>query len=59
MKIYIYRPDLAKIRTDLLYTPKGKPYHESRQEDKEIRDQIENLRDLIKWQKLNKPRRHK
>lgn len=57
MKIYIYRPDMAKIRPDLLYTPRGKPYYESRQDDREIRAKIEDLRDALRWQKLNKPRR--
>ena len=52
MKIYIYRPDMAKIRLDLLYTPKGKPYYEDRQDIKEIKDKIEELQEIVRWQKL-------
>lgn len=59
MKIYIYRPDLAKIRPELLYTPKGKPYFEHRQELKETKDRIEELEDIIRWKKLNRTRKRK
>lgn len=52
MKIYIYRPDMAKIRPELLFTPKGKPFYEDRQDNKDIRDKIEDIRDVIRWQKL-------
>lgn len=57
MKIYIYRPDMAKIRPELLYTPKGKPFFESRQDEKETRDKIEELKDIIRWQKLRGKRK--
>jgi len=53
-KVYIYRPDMAKIRPDLLYTLKGKPFFEDRQETKEIKDKIEDIRDMLVWQKLRR-----
>ena len=52
MKIYIYRPDMAKINLNLLYTPQGKPYYESRERDKELKDKKEELEEIIRWQKL-------
>lgn len=57
MNIYIYRPDMAKIRPDLLYTPKGKPYFEDRQEIKETKDELEELREIIRWRKLKGKRK--
>lgn len=51
-KIYIYRPDTAKINLNLLYTIKGEPYFESRDRDKELRDKIEDLQEIIRYQKL-------
>lgn len=53
-KIYIYRPDMAKINPNLLFTPRGKPYFESRERDKELREQIEDIREELLWKK-NKP----
>lgn len=52
MKIYIYRPDMAKINPNLLFTPKGRPYFEDRQQMKENRDKIEELKELVRWQKI-------
>lgn len=52
IKIYIYRPDTAKINPNLLYTIKGVPYFESRDRDKELRDKIEDLQEIIRYQKL-------
>ena len=52
IRCYIYRPDMAKIRPDLLYTPKGRPFFEDRQEIKETKDNVEELRDIIRWKKL-------
>jgi hypothetical protein len=43
---------MAKIRPELLFTPKGKPFYEDRQDNKDIRDKIEDIRDVIRWQKL-------
>lgn len=58
MKIYIYRPDMAKIRPELLYTPHGKPFFEDRQAMKETKDKIEEIEDYIRWNNLNKGKRH-
>jgi hypothetical protein len=52
VKIYIYRPDMAKIHPNLLFTPKGRPYFEDRQQMKENRDKIEELKELVRWQKF-------
>jgi len=50
-KVYIYRPDMAKINPNLLYTLKGRPYYEARERDKEIEDQIEDLKDRLDYKK--------
>lgn len=57
MKIYIYRPDMAKINLNCLYTPKGKPYWEAKEREKELKEKIEEIEDVIKWQKQNKNKR--
>lgn len=54
MKIWIYRPDMAKIRLDCLYTPKGKQYWEAKEREKELKEKIEEAEDFIRWQKKNK-----
>lgn len=54
MKIWIYRPDLPKIRMDYLYSPKGTPYWQYIQKEKENKEKIEELKDIIRWNKLNK-----
>lgn len=43
---------MAKINLNLLYTPQGKPYYESRERDKELKDKKEELEEIIRWQKL-------
>lgn len=54
LKIYIYRPDMARINPNLLFTIKGQPYFESRDRDKELRDKAEQLKEELDWKK-NKP----
>ena len=54
IKFYIYRPDMAKINPHLLYTPKGKPYFEDKEDTKEAKNKIEDLREELRWKK-NKP----
>ena len=51
LKIYIYRPDMARINPNLLFTPKGRPYFESRERDKELRDKEEQLVDELNFKK--------
>lgn len=51
LKIYIYRPDMARINPNLLFTPKGRPYFESRDRDKELRDKEEQLVDELNFKK--------
>ena len=45
---------MAKIRLDCLYTPKGKLYWEAKEQEKETKEKIEEMKDLIRWQKQNK-----
>lgn len=54
LKFYIYRPDMAKINPNLLYTPKGRPFFEDRDREKELEDRVEDLKEEIRWKK-NKP----
>ncbi|MBO7712272.1 MAG: hypothetical protein J6S85_02140 [Methanobrevibacter sp.] len=51
LKIYIYRPDMAKINPNLLFTPRGNPYFESRDREKELRDKCDELRDELELKK--------
>ena len=54
LKIYIYRPDMAKINPNLLYTVHGRPYFEDRESEKELKDRVEELEEELFWKK-NKP----
>jgi len=53
-KVYIYRPDMAKINPNLLFTLKGRPYYEDRERMKETEDEIKDLKENLRWKK-NKP----
>ena len=45
---------MAKINLNCLYTPKGKPYWEDKEREKENRNKAEEIKDLLRWQKATK-----
>lgn len=52
MKIWIYRPDVARINPHLLFSPKGKPFIESKEDERELKNKIEELKDYERHKKL-------